>query len=300
MSLAAAHRIPLEELASIRGSGRGGRITKKDVERYVASGRPSEQARKPAAVSEPGLASASSPPDHYLYRPDPTDKLVPMDSTRKQIAEHMIWSQQISAQVTSFTECDMHRIVRFRETERARFEEAEGVALTFLPFVAEATVKALKEFPIFNASVVGDQIALKKHVHLGVAVALKEGLIAPVVRNADEMNFVGLARSIHDLSEKARNHELVPTDVQGASFTVTNPGMFGGLTGTPMIAQPQVAILGMGAVQKKPVVVDDAIAIRPIAVLALTFDHRIIDGTTGFQFLERIRVLLEHFDLPHY
>ena len=202
--------------------------------------------------------------------------------------------------MTSFIECDVHRIVRFRDEGRARFEEAEGVPLTFLPFVAEATVKALKEFGIFNASVVGDQIALKKHIHLGVAVALEEGLIAPVVRNADEMNFVGLARSIHDLAEKARKRQLVPPDVQGATFTITNPGMFGGLTGTPMIPQPQVAILGMGAVQKKPVVVDDAIAIRPIVVLALTFDHRIIDGATGFQFLERVRIHLEHFDLPQY
>jgi 2-oxoglutarate dehydrogenase E2 component (dihydrolipoamide succinyltransferase) len=216
---------------------------------------------------------------------------------RKQIAEHMIWSQQISAQVTSFTECDMHRIVRYRDENRARFEEEEGVPLTFLPFVAESTVKALKEFPIFNASVVGDQIAFKKHIHLGVAVALEEGLIVPVVQNADEMNFVGLARAIHRLAEAARSRRLTPADVRGASFTITNPGMFGGLMGTPMIAQPQVAILGLGAVTKKPVVVDDAIAIRPIMVLALTFDHRIIDGATGFQFLERIRANLEAFEI---
>ena len=300
VSLAATHGIPLEELGAIRGSGRSGRITKKDVEGYVASGRTSLGVDKPAPVSSSSPARASSPPARYLYQPEPTDKLVPMSGMRKQIAEHMIWSQQISAQVTSFTECDVHRIVRFRDEGRARFEEAEGVPLTFLPFVAEATVKALKEFGIFNASVVGDQIALKKHIHLGVAVALEEGLIAPVVRNADEMNFVGLARSIHDLAEKARKRQLVPPDVQGATFTITNPGMFGGLTGTPMIPQPQVAILGMGAVQKKPVVVDDAIAIRPIVVLALTFDHRIIDGATGFQFLERVRIHLEHFDLPQY
>ena len=300
VSLAATHGIPLEELGTIRGSGRSGRITKKDVEGYVASGRTSLGVDKPAPVSSSSPARASSPPARYLYQPEPTDKLVPMSGMRKQIAEHMIWSQQISAQVTSFTECDVHRIVRFRDEGRARFEEAEGVPLTFLPFVAEATVKALKEFGIFNASVVGDQIALKKHIHLGVAVALEEGLIAPVVRNADEMNFVGLARSIHDLAEKARKRQLVPPDVQGATFTITNPGMFGGLTGTPMIPQPQVAILGMGAVQKKPVVVDDAIAIRPIVVLALTFDHRIIDGATGFQFLERVRIHLEHFDLPQY
>lgn len=248
-----------------------------------------------AAAAATPIAPAG-PPSHYLYQPEPGDKLLPMSPMRKQIAEHMIWSQQISAQVTSFSECDMHRIVRYRDENRARFEETEGVPLTFLPFVAEATVKALREFPIFNASVVGDQIALKKHIHLGVAVALEEGLIVPVVQNADEMNFVGLARAIHRLADAARNRRLTPADVRGATFTITNPGMFGGLTGTPMIAQPQVAILGLGAVAKKPVVVDDAIAIRPVMVLALTFDHRIIDGATGFQFLERIRRNLEEFE----
>jgi len=245
----------------------------------------------------PVRSAPEGPPAHYLYQPEPGDKLVSMSPMRKQIAEHMIWSQQISAQVTSFTECDMHRIVRYRDAHRARFEETEGVPLTFLPFVAEATVKTLKEFPIFNSSVVGDRIALKKHIHLGVAVALEEGLIVPVVANADEMNFVGLARAIHRLADAARNRRLNPADVRGATFTITNPGMFGGLTGTPMIAQPQVAILGLGAVTKKPVVVDDAIAIRPIMVLALTFDHRIIDGATGFQFLERIRRHLEDFEV---
>jgi pyruvate/2-oxoglutarate dehydrogenase complex dihydrolipoamide acyltransferase (E2) component len=248
--------------------------------------------REAPALEKP----ASGPPSQYLYQPEPGDKLVAMSPMRKQIAEHMIWSQQISAQVTSFSECDMHRIVKYREANRARFEEAEGVPLTYLPFVAESTVRALKEFPIFNASVVGDQIALKKNIHLGVAVALEEGLIVPVVRNADEMNFVGLARAIHRLAEGARARRLTPSDVRGATFTITNPGMFGGLTGTPMIAQPQVAILGLGAIAKKPVVIDDAIAIRPIMVLALTFDHRIIDGATGFQFLERIRRNLEEFE----
>ena len=242
--------------------------------------------------------TTTTPPAQYLYQPEPDDKLVPMNTMRQQIAEHMIWSQQISAQVTSFTECDMQRIVLYRDEHRARFEETNGVPLTFLPFVADATVRALKEFPIFNSSVVGDQIAFKKHVHLGIAVALEQGLIVPVIRNADEMNFTGLARGIHTVAEKARTRGLLPVDVQGATFTITNPGMFGGLTGTPMIAQPQVAILGLGAIQKKPVVVEDAIAIRPIMVLALTFDHRVIDGATGFQFLERIRVQLELAELP--
>jgi 2-oxoglutarate dehydrogenase E2 component (dihydrolipoamide succinyltransferase) len=296
LSLAAESGIDIQELSKIPGSGRGGRISRQDVERYLKE-RPARREAPTTAAPAPIRTGPERPPEHYLYRPEPGDKLVPMSPMRKQIAEHMIWSQQISAQVTSFTECDMHRIVRYRDENRARFEEEEGVPLTFLPFVAESTVKALKEFPIFNASVVGDQIAFKKHIHLGVAVALEEGLIVPVVQNADEMNFVGLARAIHRLAEAARSRRLTPADVRGASFTITNPGMFGGLMGTPMIAQPQVAILGLGAVTKKPVVVDDAIAIRPIMVLALTFDHRVIDGATGFQFLERIRANLEAFEI---
>ena len=308
-ALAAKHNLLLEELFSIPGSGRGGRITKKDVLGYLerrpvagASPPPAVIAPKPAPPATAAVSQAqgttATPPAQYLYQPEPDDMLVPMNTMRQQIAEHMIWSQQISAQVTSFTECDMHRIVRYRDEHRARFEETNGVPLTFLPFVADATVRALKEFPIFNSSVIGDQNAFKKHVHLGIAVALEQGLIVPVIRDADEMNFTGLARGIHTVAEKARTRGLLPVDVQGATFTITNPGMFGALTGTPMIAQPQVAILGLGAIQKKPVVVEDAIAIRPIMVLALTFDHRVIDGATGFQFLERIRVQLEQAELP--
>jgi len=299
LSLAAESGLDVPELLEIPGSGRGGRISRRDVERYLRE-RPA-RGEAPLAAASAAIHAAQlppgGPPAHYLYQPEPGDKLVSMSPMRKQIAEHMLWSQQISAQVTSFTECDMNRISRYRDENRARFEETEGVPLTFLPFVAEATVKALKEFPIFNASVAGDQIAFKKHIHLGVAVALEEGLIVPVLANADEMSFVGLARAIHRLADAARGRRLAPADVRGATFTITNPGMFGGLTGTPMIAQPQVAILGLGAVAKKPVVVDDAIAIRPIMVLALTFDHRIIDGATGFQFLERIRRQLEEFEI---
>jgi 2-oxoglutarate dehydrogenase E2 component (dihydrolipoamide succinyltransferase) len=313
LSLASEAGLPLTELLQIPGTGRDGRISRRDVEQYLKNRSPRAEAAPPLSMEPsaraqgesrseqrwgwgPGALSMESPPGHYLYQPEPGDRLVAMSPMRKQIAEHMVWSQRISAQVTSFTECDMHRVVRYREENRSRFEESEGVPLTFLPFVAEAAVRAMKEFPIFNASVVGDKIALRKHVHLGVAVALEEGLIVPVVRNAEEMNFAGLARAIHQLASAARNRKLTPADVRGASFTITNPGMFGGLTGTPMIAQPQVAILGLGAIAKKPVVIEDAITIRPIMVLALTFDHRIIDGATGFQFLERIRRGVEEFE----
>jgi 2-oxoglutarate dehydrogenase E2 component (dihydrolipoamide succinyltransferase) len=259
---------------------------------------PSPQALIPSPQSLPEAIERDETPEQYLYKPEPEDTVVPMSAMRKKIADHMVWSQKISAQVTSFSECDMHRIAQYREEHKEEFQAAEGIPLTFLPFVAEATVKAIKDFPIFNASVLPEKIVMKKHVHLGVAVALDEGLVVPVVRNADEMNFVGLARSVHDLAERARNKDLSVEEVQGATFTVTNPGMFGGLTGTPMISQPQVAILGLGAVQKKPVVIEDAIGIRPIMMLALTFDHRVIDGAIGFQFLERVRLNLEHFELP--
>ena len=254
---------------------------------------PQPQALVPSPA--PGTTERDETPEQYLYKPEPEDTVVPMSSMRKKIADHMVWSQRISAQVTSFSECDMHRIVQYREEHKEDFQTTEGVPLSFLPFVAEATVKAIKDFPIFNASALPEKIVMKKHVHLGVAVALDQGLIVPVVRNADEMNFVGLARAMHDMAERARTKDLSVEEVQGATFTVTNPGMFGGLTGTPMISQPQVAILGLGAVQKKPVVIEDAIAIRPIMMLALTFDHRIIDGAIGFQFLERVRLNLEAF-----
>lgn len=221
-----------------------------------------------------------------------------MSSVAQQIANNLVWGQQISAQVTSFTECDMHRIERYRDERGAEFEASTGIPLTFMPFVAEAAVRAVKEFPIFGSSVVGDRIAMKKRVHLGVAMALQSGLVTPVVRHADEMNFTGLARALHTLTEKAQRAGLEAEEVQGATFTITSPGMFGGLTGTPLIAQPQVAILGVGAVSKKPVVVEDAIAIRPVMVLALSFDHRVIDGVAGFQFLERIRIHLEQADPP--
>jgi 2-oxoglutarate dehydrogenase E2 component (dihydrolipoamide succinyltransferase) len=343
LTLAAKNQLPREELKQIPGSGMGGRITKKDVKRYLKKRRaappppagypppppgyawppyppppnpflvaspypapfpagPPPQALVPAPASTPLPAGPETAegrvPDKYLYKPEPEDTVVPMSAMRKKIADHMIWSQRISAQVTSFSECDMHRIVRYRDDQKDSFEQAEGIPLTFLPFVAVATVHAIKEYPIFNASALEDKIVMKKHVHLGVAVALEEGLIVPVVRNADEMNFVGLARAMHDVATRAHNKELTIDQIQGATFTITNPGMFGGLTGTPMISQPQVAILGLGAIQKKPVVIDDAIAIRPIMVLALTFDHRIIDGGTGFQFIERVRTNLEHFELP--
>jgi 2-oxoglutarate dehydrogenase E2 component (dihydrolipoamide succinyltransferase) len=188
------------------------------------------------------------------------------------------------------------RVTELRDRHKAKYESA-GAKLTFTGFIAKAIVDALRQFPMVNASIDGNNIVYKKDINLGIAVALDNGLIVPVIRKADEKNLLGLSRGINDLAVRARSKKLNPDEVQGGTFTITNPGIFGGLTGTPMNAQPQVAIQGLGAVTKKPVVIDDAIAIRPIMVLALTFDHRIIDGATGFQFLERIRRHLEEFEI---
>ncbi len=312
MSLAAEKGLPASELIQIEGSGVGGRVTRKDVLRYlgekeeppyVAQSPPADRTLVPAAlqVSElpvPREPSTLEVPAEYLYRPDSEDQLVPMSAIQKQMAEHRIWSRMLSAPVTAFAECNVHRIVEFLEKRGASFEEAEGISLTLFPFVAEATVKTLKEYPIFNASVLGDQIVKKKRIHLGIAEMLEGGVALPVVRNADEMNLVGLARAIQRVEERTRGGTISIKDMQEATFTVTNPGTSGGLMVTPMIIQPQVAILAMGAVQKKPVVVEDAIAIRPVMALALTFDNRVIDNREGFQFIETVRQHLEQVALP--
>lgn len=291
MTAAHEHQVPLEELSRIQGSGLGGRITKKDVETHVAGRGAAPRPSRPEPRALEGRPAA-------LYKPAAGDRVVPMGALRKKMADDAVQSHRTAAQATSFAECDLNRIVRYRDQNRAAFETAEGIPLTFLPFVADATVRALKEFPLFNASVVGDEIVLKKHVHLGIAVAVPEGVVTPVVRHADEMNFVGLARAIHGVTQSVESESLPEGALEGATFTVINPGMFGGLTGTLLIPPPQVAILGLGAVTKKPVVIDDAIAIRPIMVLALSFDHRLIDPATAFQFLEQVRLHLEHFELP--
>jgi 2-oxoglutarate dehydrogenase E2 component (dihydrolipoamide succinyltransferase) len=315
MALALEHGLSLEEISRIQGTGLGGRVTRRDVEAHLARRNRAAAALPDYAVpglgysapphplppalsqGENNLASASTQiPTTYAYRPGPEDTLVPMSALRKRIADQMTWSQRVSAAVTSFAECDLHRIHWLCDDRRTDFEASEGIPLTMLPFVADATVRALREFPIVNASVLGDQIVFKRHIHLGIAVSLDDGLVVPVVRNADEMNFVGLARAIHELMSGGRTKPSAPQEAQEATFTITNPGLFGGLTGTLTIPQPQIAILGLGATAKKPVVIDDGIAIRPIMVLALSFDHRIIDSATGFQFLEKIRLQLEHFE----
>ena len=282
--------MPLGTLTTLGGSGRGGRLTKRDVERHL------REAPHESPVGSPGPApGAADVPPAFLYRPGPDDERVPMSPVRRQIAQHMSWSTRISPHSTAFAEVDMSTSTSVLESRRAQFTQDVGVPLTHTVLVSKAVVGALAEFRTLNASVVDDSLVLKPTVHLGIAVMLPDTdeLIVPVVRGADGVSMAGLARAIHDLAERARARRLRPDDVQGGTFTLTNPGMFGGLGGTPIIHQPQVAILGLGKIAKRPIVVDDAIAIRPIVTLSLTFDHRAVDGVLAFRYLDAVRQRLE-------
>ncbi len=281
MKIAATENISIDELGTIPGSGLNGRVSKKDVLAYLKDKlRTNSVNRKPDTV-----ISSSAEMD-----------VLPMDNMRKMIAEHMIHSKQTSAHVSLYTEVDMQNIFQIRERNKAAFKKREGFSLTYTGFIVEATVKALKEFPIVNASIEDDNILLKKFYNIGVAVAIDNGLIVPNIFNADEKNLVGLARSVNDIAQRARTKKLMPDEINNGTFSISNFGVYGVSVGFPIINQPQVAILGVGAIKKRPVVINDAIAIRPIMYLSLTIDHRLIDGATGSLFLERIRALLEDYD----
>jgi 2-oxoglutarate dehydrogenase E2 component (dihydrolipoamide succinyltransferase) len=219
-----------------------------------------------------------------------------MSPIRKKTAEHMILSKRTSAHVSTFFEIDMTRVDDLRRAHRQAWQERNGVKLTFMPFILKAVVDALKAFPIVNARVEGESIAYHQDINLGVAVALDWGLIVPVIHRADEKNLLGLARAVNDLAERARSKKLKVEEVQGGTFTITNPGVFGSLSGTPIINQPQVAILDVGAIEKRPVVRDDAIAIRTMAYFSLTFDHRIVDGADADRFMAHVKTTLQEFD----
>lgn len=295
-SLAEKHGIPLAELDTLNGSGQGGRLTKEDLLKYVDT-RSAPPAAAPQAPSAPAAKSApvaAAPSGDWGA--DGT-RVVMMDTMRQAIADHMVRSKQTSPHVYSIQEVDVTNIANWRAKNKSAFEKAEGFSLSFTPFFLEATVKALEAFPYVNCSLEGKKIILKKHVNLGCAVALgNTGLIVPVIKKAEEKNFVGIARSLNDLAQRARNKKLVPDDVAGGTFTVTNPGVFGTIIGTPIINQPQVAILCLGAIKKRPVVIDDMIAIRQMCYLTLSYDHRIVDGSLGGQFLAFIRDYLENWD----
>ncbi len=285
------------DLAQVPGSGAGSRITKQDIEAYieaqaartVASAAPAFSATAPAPASAPIAPPAAATPAKT--------RVEPMSIMRKKIAEHMLKSQTISAHVTTVHKIDMTKIAKLRARHKDEFTARYGFGLTFLPFVARAAAEALRAFPIINASIEGDNIIFHNEVNMGIAVALEGGLglIVPVIKRADEMNIVGLQRSIVDLANRARSKQLKPDDLAGGTFALTNFGSFGSIFATPMINQPNVAILGIGAVEKVPVVIDDAIAIRSQAHLALSFDHRLIDGALADQFCQKIKGILENF-----
>jgi 2-oxoglutarate dehydrogenase E2 component (dihydrolipoamide succinyltransferase) len=275
------------DISQIRGTGIAGRVTKDDILGFIGSG---SRPAAPPPPSAPPMPAAAAKPSAAL-----AGQTVPMSVMRKKIAEHMIASRRTSAHVHSVFEVNFHRVAQIREAKKAEYERA-GAKLTYLSFILKAAVDALRAVPIVNSSVQGDAIVYHKSVNVGIAVALDWGLIVPVVKNADEKNLLGLSRAVADLAGRARAKQLKPEEVAGGTFTITNPGVFGALFGMPIINQPQVAILGVGAVEKRPVVVDDAIAIRPMAYLALGYDHRIIDGAVADEFMSHVKKTLEQWD----
>ncbi len=280
------------DLAQVSGTGAGSRITKQDVENYMAqqgartlagpSPAPAPAATKPAAPAAPVARSEA-----------PAHRVEPMSMMRQAIANHMVMSEATSVHVTTIHRVDMTKIAKLRDKSKAAFQERYGFGLTFLPFIMRAATEALRAFPIFNASIEGKNIIYHGEINLGVAVALDGGLIVPVIRHADELNVTGLQRQVVDLAARARSKQLKPTEVAGGTFSLTNFGSFGSLFATPVINQPQVAILGLGAITKEPVVIDDAIAIRSMMYLALSFDHRLIDGALADQFCQKVKAILE-------
>jgi pyruvate dehydrogenase E2 component (dihydrolipoyllysine-residue acetyltransferase) len=278
------------DIARLKGSGIGGRVTKQDILSVVEGDAAAIQQARTAAPAAVMPAHAGP-----AFRPGESVEIVPMTVMRKRIAEHMIASRRTSAHVHSVFEVDFQRVSRIREAKKAEYERL-GVKLTYLPFIIKAAADALRAVPVVNSSIDGDNIVYKKDVNIGVAVALDWGLIVPVIRNADEKNILGLSRTAADLAVRARAKQLKPEEVQGGTFTITNPGVFGALLGTPIISQPQVAILGVGAIEKRVVVVDDAIAIRPRGYLTLGYDHRLIDGAVADEFMSFLKKRLEEFD----
>jgi pyruvate dehydrogenase E2 component (dihydrolipoamide acetyltransferase) len=286
------------DLAQIAGSGAGGRVTKQDIEAYIES----QAAKTVASAATPAPAPvAAAPAPSAIQPPAPATpaktRVEPMSIMRKKIAEHMMKSKATSAHVTTVHKVDMTKIAKLRAKHKDEFQARYGFGLTFLPFIARAASEALRAFPLLNASIEGDNIIYHNEVNMGIAVALDGGLglIVPVIKRADEMNIVGLQRSIVDLANRARGKQLKPDEISGGTFALTNFGSFGSIFATPVINQPNVAILGIGAIEKLPVVIDDAIAIRSQAHLALTFDHRLIDGALADQFCQKIKSILENF-----
>lgn len=281
------------DIGSLEGTGMSGRVTKNDILSYLESGSPAVSTGAPAKRVEPKEQPALPP-----IKPAEGDRVEQMSVMRKKISEHMVQSRRTSAHVTTVYEIDMTRIARIREKHKDSFYERTATKLTFMPFIFQTINNALRKFPIFNAQVSGDQIIYKRDINLGMAVALDWGLIVPVIKRADDLSISGLARAANDLADRARTKQLKPDEVGGGTFTITNPGVFGGLFGTPIINQPQLAILGVGKIEKRARVLtsadgEDYIAIRSMAYFALSFDHRVIDGADAERFLAFVKDQLE-------
>ncbi len=295
--MAAEHGV---DLSQVTGTGLGGRISKNDMTAYL-EGR-GVSAPQPPGSPAPAARAAAPSSAAKPAAPSGRVEVMPLSGMRQKIAQHMVESKRTSAHVTTVFAVDLTRVVKLREQTKAEFEQRNGIKLTYMPFIARAAINALKAFPWLNASMDGANVLLKKDINLGIAVALDWGLIVPVIKSAEEKNLVGLARAIRDLADRARAKKLLPDEVQNGTFTITNPGSYGALFGTPIINQPQVAIMGMGAIYKAPVVVsdgdNDSIAIHSIIHLTLSFDHRLIDGALADQFMAHVKKTLENWEEP--
>lgn len=309
LNIAASEGISMSELEHIPGTGNEGRVTKKDVLQYISTrrgGRQDSQVGRAYTIGTQGIQAqdeqrlpAISQPLQTIYSGN--TEIIEMDRMRKLIAEHMVRSKHTSPHVTSFTESDVTNLVMWRERVKKEFEKRESEKLTFTPLFIEAIVRCIKKYPWLNSSLDGDKIIIKKDINIGMAAALPSGnLIVPVIKNADQLNLVGLTKQVNSLANAARTNKLRPDDTQGGTFTLTNVGTFGSLMGTPIINQPQVAIMAVGAIKKRPVVIEteqgDSIAIRHMMYISMSYDHRIIDGALGATFLNAVAKELEHFD----
>jgi pyruvate dehydrogenase E2 component (dihydrolipoamide acetyltransferase) len=316
--MAAEHGI---DLSTVPGTGAGGRISKQDIEALIAAGG-APAAAPPASAASAASSRPAPPPPPPAAAPAPAGvsggqahvaletavprekmyfghyEVQPMSAMRQRIAEHMVASKRVSAHVYSVDEIDMTKIASLRAKSKDEFEKRYETKLTFMPFFVKAAVAGLRAFPTLNASLDGTNIVLHKEINIGIAVALDWGLLVPVVKNADEKNILGIQRTMNDLAERARSKKLKPEEVQEGTFSITNPGVFGGLFGLPVISQPNVGILGLGAIEKRPVVINDSIAIRSMCYVTLSYDHRVVDGAIAHQFLHKVKETLENWNEP--
>jgi 2-oxoglutarate dehydrogenase E2 component (dihydrolipoamide succinyltransferase) len=304
LNIASSEGVSMSELENIPGTGNEGRVTKKDILQYVENKRSGKSYTGTSIVKAPQVSEEQIPASREsgpatVYSGNV--EIIEMDRMRKLISKHMVDSKHTSAHVTSFTEADVTNMVQWRDRIKKEFEKREGDKITFTPLFIEAVVKCIKKYPWLNSSIDGDKLIVKKDINIGMATALPSGnLIVPVIRNADQLNLVGLSKQVNSLANAARNNKLRPDDTAGGTFTLTNVGTFGSLMGTPIINQPQVAILAVGAIKKRPVVIEtaqgDSIAIRQMMYLSLSYDHRIIDGALGATFLNAVAKELENFN----